>query len=30
MGREMGMITGVNRVLNHEGKEYHLQTEDLG
>lgn len=24
------MITGVNRVLNHEGKEFHLQTEDLG
>ena len=24
------MITGVNRVLKHEGRELHLQTEDLG
>ncbi len=24
------MIVGVNRVVEHEGKEYHLQAEDLG
>lgn len=24
------MITGVNRVLKHDGRELHLQTEDLG
>lgn len=24
------MITGVNRVLKHEDREFHLQTEDLG
>jgi len=24
------VITGVNRVLKHEGREFHLQTEDLG
>jgi hypothetical protein len=24
------MITGVNRVYEHEGKQYHLQAEDLG
>lgn len=24
------MITGVNRVLKHEGRDLHLQTEDLG
>ena len=24
------MITGVNRVLRHENRELHLQTEDLG
>jgi hypothetical protein len=24
------MITGVNRVYQHEGKQYHLQAEDLG
>ncbi len=24
------MIVGVNRVVQHEGKEYHLQAEDLG
>jgi hypothetical protein len=24
------MISGVNRVYEHEGKQYHLQAEDLG
>ncbi len=24
------MIVGANRVFNHEGKEYHIQAEDLG
>jgi hypothetical protein len=24
------MISGVNRVYEHGGKEYHLQAEDLG
>ena len=24
------MIGGVNRVYQHEGREYHLQAEDLG
>lgn len=24
------MIMGVNRVFPHEGREYHIQTEDLG
>ena len=24
------MISGVNRVYNHAGREYHLQAEDLG
>jgi hypothetical protein len=24
------MITGVNRLFEHGGKEYHLQGEDLG
>ena len=24
------MIPGVNRVFPHEGKDYHLQAEDLG
>ena len=24
------MIVGVNRVVEHSGKEYHLQAEDLG
>jgi hypothetical protein len=24
------MIIGVNRVYAHEGREYHLQAEDLG
>ncbi len=24
------MITGINTILEHEGKEYHLQAEDLG
>lgn len=24
------MISGVNRVYQHEGKQYHLQAEDLG
>ena len=24
------MITGVNRVFAHSGREYHIQTEDLG
>ena len=24
------MITGVNRVYEHDGKTYHLQAEDLG
>jgi hypothetical protein len=23
------MISGVNRVFPHEGKQYHLQAEDL-
>ena len=24
------MIVGVNRVYQHEGRDYHLQAEDLG
>lgn len=24
------MVTGLNTVFRHDGKEYHLQTEDLG
>ena len=24
------MISGVNRVYSHDGKDYHLQAEDLG
>ena len=24
------MIVGTNRVFNHDGKEYHIQAEDLG
>ena len=24
------MLPGVNRVYQHDGKEYHLQAEDLG
>ena len=24
------MLPGVNRVYQHEGKDYHLQAEDLG
>ena len=24
------MIVGVNRIFRHEGKDYHLQVEDLG
>jgi hypothetical protein len=24
------MIVGVNRVYEHEGKQYHIQAEDLG
>jgi hypothetical protein len=24
------MIIGLNRVFEHEGKQYHLQVEDLG
>ena len=24
------MIGGVNRVVEHEGREYHIQAEDLG
>lgn len=24
------MIVGLNRVLPHEGKDYHVQVEDLG
>ncbi len=24
------MIIGVNRVFNHDGREYHIQAEDLG
>jgi len=24
------VITGLNRVFSHNGKEYHIQTEDLG
>ena len=24
------MITGLNRVFAHEGREYHIQGEDLG
>ena len=24
------MITGINTILEHDGKEYHLQAEDLG
>lgn len=26
----MSMVMGVNRVHEHDGKEYHLQAEDLG
>ena len=28
--READVITGVNRVVQHEGRELHVQTEDLG
>lgn len=24
------MITGVNKVFEHEGKQYHIQGEDMG
>ena len=24
------MIGGVNRIVEHEGREYHIQAEDLG
>lgn len=24
------MITGINTILEHDGKKYHLQAEDLG
>lgn len=24
------MITGVNKIYEHEGKQYHIQGEDLG
>ena len=24
------MISGVNRVYSHEGRDYHIQAEDLG
>ncbi len=24
------MITGINKIFEHEGKKYHLQAEDLG
>ncbi len=24
------MITGINKIFEHGGKEYHLQAEDLG
>jgi hypothetical protein len=24
------MIVGLNRIFEHEGKQYHLQAEDLG
>lgn len=24
------MITGINKIFEHEGTEYHLQAEDLG
>lgn len=24
------MITGVNRIFEHAGREYHIQAEDLG
>lgn len=26
----MGMITGINTIFEHAGKQYHLQAEDLG
>ncbi len=26
----MAMITGINTIFENEGKEYHLQAEDLG
>lgn len=26
----MSLITGVNTIFKHEGKDYHLQAEDLG
>ena len=26
----MSMITGINTIYEHEGKQYHLQVEDLG
>ena len=26
----MSIVTGVNTIFKHEGKEYHLQAEDLG
>ncbi len=24
------MITGINKIFEHDGKKYHLQAEDLG
>jgi len=26
----MSLVTGVNTIFEHQGKEYHLQAEDLG
>jgi hypothetical protein len=26
----MSLITGVNKIFEHAGREYHLQAEDLG
>ena len=26
----MSIVTGINTIFRHEGREYHLQTKDLG
>jgi hypothetical protein len=28
--REPAVIVGLNRIFEHEGKEFHVQVEDLG
>lgn len=27
---DMSMITGINRIHEHDGREFHIQCEDLG